>query len=432
MKQEKEFLKESFSIGEYLGKVLADESGEYSRIRDGHIRILSRQNKALAKEIISSREKVEEAVKALVKMTEESKKVLEELPELFLPLLECKKKAAPFSGQQKEFKAAMERVEGGKQFVTKGRELLYRESIDFLLDGQNTPGAIYVSSDLILISVEKKTGEEEVHNALLLKECAVSVEDAYLLISLPPVVVEIVSGEHSSFSKLKAEIDKAQKAASRSSSSARALPAPHSSPGSNRSYNRYLLRIGFASSMQEPSEEELVEEVLCIYRTEHSWSRVGSSLEELKRRNIHRAFSIFAEASLRRVEEKVEGMLQERADLAQLVEKASIAIKKSMKKASSTFKEKELAGSVSIYFESIHLRCSELFIRHCMHFSKDEMDTCCSLLRKAFVYEGYIFSYTVGVAQEAEKEALKRRYAFGKRIVQYAFEEISHRTICPT
>lgn len=431
MKREKEFVKEGFSMGEYLGKVLEDESGECTRIRDGHIRILSKQNKELAKEIIEKRDMVRDSLKMLVEMVNESKRVVEELPELFLPLLECGKRDSTITEKQKAFKDVMERIEGGKQLITKDRELMYKEKIDFIVDEERISGRVYVSSDILVLSAEKKSGGEEMYNAFLLKECAVSVEDAALLISIPPIRVEIVSGEHSGFSKLKTEIDRAQKkgreraerTAVQEESRKNALEEDKEE---KREYNRYLIQIGYISRMENPSVDEIAEEIRCIYRAEQSWKKAKRALDQMKKKDIYKAFSLFCEISNGKVTDKIEGIVEERVKVEEAVNKAGAVIKSHMKKVLSLFKEDSLSGHISLYFESVHIKSAEIFIRHYMHFSSGrEGSICADALKKCFVYDGYTFSYTVEIAQQVQKEILRKRYAFTKRILQHAFGSAS-------
>ncbi|KAI5190733.1 hypothetical protein NECID01_1100, partial [Nematocida sp. AWRm77] len=211
MKQEgsEDFLNKDFSVGEYLGKILSSTSGECARIRDSHIRALSQHSEALAEELLQHKEEIEEALRTLQDLARESERIGKELPDLFLPMLEYEKKPGVVA-EHKQFRHEIKHMKGGKALLAPGRCLKYKEHVELSIDHVQADGVVLVANDIVVVGV-KKDKKYEVYNALMVKELSASMENRVLVLSLPPVYVEVLAGEHASLHKLHAEIEKVQK-----------------------------------------------------------------------------------------------------------------------------------------------------------------------------------------------------------------------------
>lgn len=415
-----DFLDGRFSTEAYLSKLLLDESGECRRIRDMHERLSASHTELLADELLESREKVSESLLLLKKLSAACQRTRKELPEMFLPILEQEKKSG-HAEERKLFREEMKKIQGGKQFAAPGRYLKYKERVHVKIDRVESKGYIYVTNDLLIIAVEKKD-RLEVYNGLSIRELTFSLEEDLLMLSLPPVTVEVVEGEHNSFSRLFSALEKVYK----KKASIHIEEAVINKEEIERvRYNKYLLQIGRVSQISDPSEEEVLEEIEYSYKIEKSWSKAEDSLLLAKKKNILKAFSLYERISQDEMQKQITKLVDQRSPQTKVVESLSKLLTSHMKQTDSLFGEPSIRGRVSLYYESLHIKASETFLKSALYsLSEEQIKEDLSLLQKAFTYNGYSYGYTVELAQSIRKDLLKKRYSFNKKIILSLFEDL--------
>ncbi|EIJ87682.1 hypothetical protein NEQG_02229 [Nematocida parisii ERTm3] len=186
------FLRADFSLDEYLSRILADSSGECSRLKDQHVRILSQHADSLSCEIISEKEKIYEGLNTLSALVAEAKRISSELPELFLPLLSGETSKLD-SELHRDLENEVEAMQGDLS-IAEGRTLQHKEHITLVIDRQVYTGIILVCKDIIIVGLNTQEGRE-MYNALLIKEIQCSIEGSSLIILLPPIRIEITKTE---------------------------------------------------------------------------------------------------------------------------------------------------------------------------------------------------------------------------------------------
>jgi len=419
-----EFMKEDFSVGEYLSKILTDAAGECSRIKDSHVRILSKHTEALAEELMDNCENVEKSLRTVVGLSRECRRVAKELPELFLPLVEYDSRPSAVE-EHRKFAQEMQTIKGGKALVTRTRVLKYKEHVQMVIDKSETSGKILITNDTMVICV-KKEDEYEMYNALLLQEMEAAMENGRVALSLPPVYVEVVSGEHSSLHKLYSEIEKTQ----RKRDIGERLQEEETEEEIEKTkeeYNRYLLRIGKIDQIEELSVEELVENVKQAYSATREWKYAKKIMKLIGKKDPGQAFELFCALVEEGAAEKMVEIVHRREKQEKIVEKMAKLLRKEMETVQALFEgEEHLNGNISLYLERLHIKAAEVYTKHLMAIGGDEKHVEDSLgkMRETFKYDGYNYEYTVDIAQKIRKEVIKKRYAFSKRVVQSVFENM--------
>lgn len=418
-----EFLEKDFSVGEYLGKILGNTAGECARIRDSHLRVLSQHSEALTEELLENKEEIEAALRTLQELSRECARIAKELPDLFLPVLEYEKKPGVVA-EHKKFKHEMKQMKGGKALITSARGLKYQEHVELSIDKTAATGKVLVTNDLVVIGV-KKEGKYEVYNALMLKELSSSLENRALVLSLPPVYVEILSGEHSSLHKLHTEIEKAQR---KKQETAKLFePTEEENLQEREEYSRYLLKIGRLSQVGDLSVDELVAEVEQSYQATKEWKHAKKALKHLKKSHPFPAVELFCRLVEDDLISKTGEIVQRRDRLERILEALSKVLNKHLKTVQGLFEDDSaLSGVVSLHLERVHVKTAEAFIKHFTTTAAEPADVEDALkqLRALFRYPGYTFEYTVDTAQSIKKELLKKKYTFNKNVIINVFENI--------
>ncbi|KAI5192454.1 hypothetical protein NECID01_1949, partial [Nematocida sp. AWRm77] len=122
------------------------------------------------------------------------------------------------------------------------------------------------------------------------------------------------------------------------------------------------------------------------------------------------------------------GLIVCRKEKAEKVfEALSRALLRHVRTVQDMFGEEEvLGGKIALHLEKVHTQVAEVFIKHFSTAStlSCSMEEVLSTLKTSFVYEGYTFGYCVDIAQSAKKDLLKKKYAFGKKVVTSVFKNI--------
>ena len=74
-----EFMRDDFSLGEYLTRVLSESAGGCTRVKDTHVRMLSKQSELLAEEPLGKREDIEKALRMFGELAKECGRIEREL-----------------------------------------------------------------------------------------------------------------------------------------------------------------------------------------------------------------------------------------------------------------------------------------------------------------------------------------------------------------
>ncbi|OAG30757.1 hypothetical protein NEDG_02151 [Nematocida displodere] len=428
------FLEEEFSIGEYLSKILTDTSGECSRIRDSHIRLLAKHSEALTGEMVQNTDNIFMALTALTELSVECQRIHKELPELFLPILEYERKPTSTEAHR-SFKLEAGRIKGAGSLVTTTRMLVYKERVDVVVNRERVSGVVLVTNDVVVVAVEAPADEDDssddaqvalrLYDALLIKELEISKEKGTLVLSLPPVTIVVAPSEHTSVDKVYKHIETIKQ---------KHGPKIHSfelREADNRieqeEYNSYLMRIGEISKIEKPSAEELVEDLKSLYLLDKGGKSAAKLIKLLKKEDIVAGFAAFCALVEKDLENKIFEIVHTKDNMLDIVERMEKLLKKQFSTIVTLFsKEPSIQGNVSLYLERIHMKAAETFLMHLFtasdHGSTDEA---VERLKKAFVYDGYSFAYTLSAAEHVKKDLLKKRYNFNKKILGYVFEEVA-------
>lgn len=421
-----DFLAQDFSTSEYLGSILTGASRECSRIRDSHVRMLSVHTAALAEELDTNIQAITHKLRELLVLLDEASRIKKEVPDLLLPISQSQKQRPHPDTEEGHAKLqeALKKVEGAEFLLLPHRALLHQEQVKMKIDQEEHAGRILVASDCIILTTLNQNTKEEVYNALLLKEVSASLEGRVLVISLPPISVEVHPQEHTTLNKLHAEIEKQRKIRTCSSASTDPIHAPTELEKRSK-YNRYLIRIGLLGKTEEPTEEDIFAEIKTITAPKKEWKRFLKLLHMLLDLNPVAALRVFIELCLPEVLHMLRETIQRKEKLERIVQSVRSILEKHMKTLASVFgKYKEARADVSIYLESLHLAAAQLFLAHALSVAgADTVSESLENLREAFVYDGYSFAYTISGAQKVKKHLLRRRYAFNKHVVAQAFHE---------
>ncbi|KAI5192367.1 hypothetical protein NEMIN01_1981 [Nematocida minor] len=424
---EEEFLRQDFSLNEYLGKILADSSGECSRLKDKHIRILSKHSEALSEEVLHKKDKIRDGLVTLSLLIQEAKRISKELPDLFLPLSEGSSRKID-NEMHKELEDEIEKMNGDPS-LARGRVLKHKEIITIKIDGEVHSGILLISEDIIVIGVDdKSTNGREFYNALLIKEVSCDIEESVLAISLPPVRVEIVKAE-SAFKDLRSKIFGGRSRDRKTAKTPNKLPNVEiTDTVDNLEYKNYLLRIGRLESIENPSIPDIIAEIRSIYRMSE-WKGCTSLLKLLKKMSPVEAVKLYCEIEGHKITKTITGIVHTRETCDAIIEKLHELMKNYIRAIEKVFPESDASPFLSLHLESIHQVAAEMVYKlfYQSDSKKDLMEghnTLTDKLKKAFEYDGYSYGYTVKVENEIKKSVLKERYIFNKHVMSYVFKKV--------
>ncbi|KAI5180085.1 hypothetical protein NEOKW01_0414 [Nematocida sp. AWRm80] len=423
-----DFLKKEFSMGEYIGRILPSSSDEYSRIKDIHVRLLSKHTEALSEEAFKNQDEIERSLRLLVSLQTECKRVIKELPELFLPIASTGPKEVS-QDSQKEMKRELEKMSADLSLLGKHRTLKYKEEVKMTIDGELHNGVILLAEDILIVGLEGPD-KLEYYNALLLKELECIFENNKLVLSLPPIRIEIHPTEEMSLKRLHGRIEKSIKKTTMKEPSLTHQteePAENSSDDTESDidraeYNEYLLKIGRSSHLDEFTTDELAKETEMQYRVEGNWSTALNTLYVLKKKDVFAAFDLFRAIEEESQMTKISQIIHKRDSLDTIIAKLSQTLSSCIKALQEIFNEPQVQGCISEYLEALHLHASKTFIKYLYQVhNASNIEDVLNKLRKAFVYKDYSFEYTVMLGNSARHAILKQEYAFNKLILQDFF-----------
>lgn len=425
---EEEFLREDFSLNEYLSKILADSTGECSRLKDKHIRILSKNSAALSKEMLHKKDKIKDGLVTLSLLIEEAKRISKELPDLFLPTANTAENTAGNSEKHEELESELGKISGDTSVLSRGRTLKHKESVKLRIDGEVYTGIVILSEDIVIFGIDEKNGRE-LYNALLIKEVTCTMENDVLVVSLPPVRIEIVEAE-SAFSSLQ-QILVGRGSEGRPS---KERNKPQHAQSTSRKiddleYKDYLVRIGRVETIDTPEADDVSSEIRSVYRM-CGWKGCTALLNLLKKVNLMRAVELYCEIEGSKIEKTVHGVIHAKGPSGTIIDKLHVLLGHYIKGLEEVFPETDASGYLSLHLDSIHRKTAESFYRlfYLTNSVNDMGGVDAKLtekLKNAFVYEGYSFSYTVKIGDEIKKSILKDRYTFNKNVMSNVFKKVS-------
>ncbi|KAI5167286.1 hypothetical protein NEIRO03_1808 [Nematocida sp. AWRm78] len=423
------FLRADFSLDEYLSRILADSSGECSRLKDQHVRILSQHADSLSCEIIGEKEKIYEGLNTLSALVAEAKRISSELPELFLPLLSGETSKLD-SELHRDLENEVEAMQGDLS-IAEGRTLQHKEHITLVIDRQVYTGIILVCKDIIIVGLNTQEGRE-MYNALLIKEIQCSIEGSSLIISLPPIRIEITKTE----STLKHLLNKITgREASKPKKSSK-TKEPKSETTSEISinevdgieYKKYLLQIGRIESIESPSNDEIIKEILAMHKASQ-WKGTASLLKILKKKSILDAVKIYCQIEGEIIEKAIDSVISKKAPITSIIERVHTLLDHYIKGIEKVFPESAAYGYIAVHLEDIHVNTAKHMFR-LFYMCSDSLDenndshSFITSLKKAFTYNGYSYGYTVRVGDDVLKDILKSKYGFNKQVMQSVFKQM--------
>lgn len=416
---EEEFLQEDFCVDEYLSKILADSSGECSRLKDKHVRILSKHSDALSEEIGDKKEAIRDGLLALSSLIEEAKRISKELPDLFLPLVSSAEQSVN-AELHKELEYEIEKMQADLS-VAEGRTLKHKENIELRIDRESYTGVILVCEDIVVIGIDTKEGRE-MYNAFLVKELSCTIEKEHLVLSLPPVRIEITKSD-STLVHLRNKIVGESKASSKRKSPKNSVCIEEID---GIDYSNYLLRIGRIQDIEDPSVSAIVEEIKSVYKISQ-WKDVSPLLKLLKKKSLLDAAKLYCSIEGSKLEKAIQGIIHQRESPTEVIEKLGVLISHYIKGLEKVFPEPLASGYISLHLEEIHIKASEMFYRsyyiiEALEEQEDKKSEAIrEALKKAFTYDGYSYGYTTAAGDEIRKGFLRNRYTFNKQVMQNVF-----------
>ncbi|KAH9385251.1 uncharacterized protein NEMAJ01_0147 [Nematocida major] len=422
-----EFLQQDFSLDEYLSKILADSSGECSRLKDRHVRMLSKHSEALSGDMLDKKETVKNGLHMLAALIEEAKRISKELPDLFLPLAESSGEA-PNSKQHKELEHEVEKIHGDAS-IAEGRVLKHKEHVSLRIDREEHTGVILVCEDIIILGIDTKDGME-LYNAFLIRELTCSMEKDYLVISLPPIRIEVTRAD-STLKHLRNKILGSGAESAKTRETVVQKADGYTEEIDQAMYAEYLLRIGRVHSIEDPSSPEIVQGIKSLYSVSQ-WKGASSLLQLLKKQDLLEAVKLYCGIEGEKLMKAVTGIVHQRENIKEIVKKVGIVLVHYINGLEKAFPETASQGYISLHLEEVHTKTAELVYRsyYISESMQEQPDTTSTALTEqlvqAFTYKEYSFGYTTKVEAEIKKEHLKSRYTFNKQVMQCVFKSLEY------